>query len=583
MLIRICSWWLASAALLAPAVARAQTDTSGIRKELARAASHYENSLRNTAPHRMMRAGFCDETVGRFCVQYDVGRLPPLPPEPEALKQARAGAIEAFGKAVNAWPEDSTVAAPLIRYLVEDGRAEEALAVARTFGEKTPDGGWADLLLAFAHHAAREDEQADARFARGLSRALPSERQQMHDVSSLLTREERAKYQALPARERALYHERLWNLADPLFLTPGNESLAEHLSRKVYARILAHVPADADGLGWGPDQEELTVRFGVPTTRTQNFGQGTGKQLTAHYDPDQVTYVPPGLLTRAHQLRFEPGAAWPYDTVRAHSGYAPRTLRRMEVLEHQVARFPQSDSTVLRADFVVMLDDSARRPATIEVGLFLLDSMYQVIAHVRDTMAAESDRMVGTLSLRLPAGATAYSLETLDTATRLASRARYLLPPLPRARPILSDVVIFGASDAAAPTSRANAEFQPLPSLVVARSASIGLYLEARGLARSQQQVRYRVDLEVLEQERPGSFTRLVRRLGQALGMQQDEVAPKITWTQEQRGTDPVSIGLKLGRVQLDPGLKLFRVTITDLSNNAASTVERLVRVAPEG
>lgn len=572
--------WLASAALLLPALVRAQTDTTSLRKELAQAASLYESKLRSTAPHRLMRSGFCDETVGRFCLQYDVGRLPPLPPEPAPLKQARAVTIEAFRKAVSAWPTDSTVVAPLIRYLVEDDRAQEAVSVARAFADTTVDGGWADLLLAFAHHAAREDEKADALFARGMSRALPSERQRMHDVSPLLSSDERAKYQTLAARERALYHQRLWNLADPLFLTPGNESLAEHLSRKVYARILAHVPSDPQGLGWGADQEVLTLRFGVPLSRTQNFGQGAGKQLVEHYHPEQLTYVPPAMLSKANQLRFEPGAAWPYDTVRAHSGYAPLTIRRMQVLEHQLSRFPLGDSSVLRADFLLVLDDSVPRPGTVEVGLFVLDSMYQVIAHVRDTIAAASDRVAGTLSLRLPDGATAYSLEALDTDTRLASRARYLLAPLPGVRPVLSDVVIFGATDAAPPTSRNSAEFQPLPSLVIQRNAPIGLYLEARGLSRRQQSARYRVDLEVLEQERPGSFTRIVRGLGRALGLQQDEVAPKITWTQEQRGVDPVAIGLKLGRVQLDPGLKLFRVTLTDLSNQATSTVERLVRIA---
>jgi hypothetical protein len=324
----------------------------------------------------------------------------------------------------------------------------------------------------------------------------------------------------------------------------------------------------------------MTLRFGVPVHRTKNFGQGTGPGLVEHFDPEQMTYVPPALLTKPEQQRFEPGSPWPFDTIRAFSGYQPRTFRRMQVLEHQVSRFPQGDSGVVRADFVIALEDTMKRPARVEAALFVLDSMYRVLAQVRDTLVVDSIRTSAVLSLRMPPGAAAYSVETLELETRLASRARYLMGPAAKARPVLSDVVIFNATDAPPPATRASAEFQPLPTLVIKRNAAIGFYLEARGLIRSQQQARYRVDLEVLEQEKPGSFTRLVRRLGRALGVSEDEVAPKITWTQEQRTTDPVAIGLKLGRVQLDPGLKLFRVTVTDLANGAHSTVERLIRVA---
>jgi hypothetical protein len=566
--------------LALPTTLWAQTDTAAVRKELQRAASEYENTLRNTAPHRLMRSGYCDETVGRFCVIYDVGRLAPLPPEPERVKQARTRAIDAFRKAVTEAPGDSTLVAPLIRYLVEGDRAPEAVEVARKFSENAKDGAWADLLLGFAHHAARDDAKAEELMLRGLHLALPIERVQIHDVAPLLTREEQQKYKALPARERAVYQERLWNLSDPLFLTQGNESLVEHVARRVYARMLAQAPAT--DTPWGPDQEEMAVRFGVPTARTQNFGQGMGgKQLVEHYDPEQLTYVPPALLTKSQVLRFEPGAAWPFDTVRAFSGYAPRTFKRMQVLEHQVARFPTGDSVLLRADFKVA-PDSVSGPLRVDVGLFALDSMYDVIAHVRDTLELPRSDAVANISLRMPPNAVAYSLETIEIGTGLASRARYVLPAWPRGRPTVSDVVIFAASEAAPPGSRADAAFRPLPSLVIKRDDAIGFYVEARGLVAPRTGdglVRYRVDLEVLEQDRPGNFSRAVRRLGRALGLQQDDVAPRITWTQQHEPAAVVPIGLKLGKIQLEPGLKLFRVTVTDMATGGGTTVERLIRV----
>jgi hypothetical protein len=557
----------------------AQTDSLSLKKELSDAARNYENSKRSSAQHRLMQNMFCDEQVGRYCLIYDRGILPTLPGEPEQVTKARDRAIVAFQKAVAAWPSDSTIVAPLIRYLVEADRGAEAVQVAQQFKEVTTDKVWAMFLLGFAQHGARDDAAADETFARALHDALPSERQEMHDVTFILSRDERAKYQAFTGPLRARYLERLWRLADPLYLTPGNESLVEHLSRKVYTHILALAPTGEEG-AWAADQEALTIRFGVPTARTYSFGQTGQKSLIEHYDPDQLTYVPPALVTKGGLPRAEPGSAWVYDTVRANSGFAPRTLRRMKTLEHQVERFPAGDSTLVRADFTLTLDDSVKLPARVQVALFVLDSTYDVIAAVVDTMNVEAAKPIGTLSVRAPASAAAYSLEAMELGTRLANRARYALPVMARARLTLSDVVLFAASDAPPPSSRTSAQFTPFASLLLARGTPIGVYLEARGLSRTPDRMnRYRVDLEVLEQEKPGVFSRAVRSLGRALGLQGNDVAPKISFTQNQPAGDPAPIGIKLGSIQLEPGLKQFRVTVTDLQTNASVVTDRLVRV----
>jgi hypothetical protein len=565
--------------LFVPLSLEAQSDSLALKKELIESARSYENSKRSSAQHRLMQNMFCDEQVGRYCLIYDRGILPTLPGEPEQVTKARDRAIVAFQKAAAAWPSDSTIVAPLIRYLVEADRGAEAVKVAQQFKEVTTDKVWAMFLLGFAQHGARDDAAADETFALALHDALPSERQQMHDVTFILERDERQKYEAFTGPQRARYLERLWRLADPLYLTPGNESLVEHLSRKVYTHILALAPSGEEG-AWAADQEALTIRFGVPTARTYSFGQTGQKSLIEHYDPDQLTYVPPALVTKGGLPRAEPGSAWVYDTVRANSGFAPRTLRRMKTLEHQVERFPAGDSTLVRADFTLTLDDSVKLPARVQVALFVLDSTYDVIAAVIDTMNVEAAKPVGTLSVRAPASAAAYSLEAMELGTRLANRARYALPVMPRARLTLSDVVLFAASDAPPPNARTSAQFTPFSSLVLARGTPIGIYLEARGLTRTPDRMnKYRVDLEVLEQEKPGVFSRAVRGLGRALGLQGNDVAPKISFTQNQPAADPAGIGIKLGSIQLEPGLKQFRVTVTDLQTNASVVTDRLVRV----
>jgi hypothetical protein len=464
--------------------------------------------------------------------------------------------------------------------MIEDQQAQDAMAIARRFAETGGDAAWAQLLLGLAVHSSGDEATAETVFARTLPQLLPSERVRLHDASALLTREEQQKYHTLTGSERARYHERLWRLADPLYLTEGNESLIEHFSRRVYSHILAYAPASGE-LGWGPDVEQLTLRFGVPTARTQNFGTGVGgKRVTEHFAPNQLTYVPPALITRAGLTPFEPGTPWPYDTIRSTSGYAPKTFRRMMVLEHQVARFPARTSGELRADYLIPLDSAVQLPARFEVALFALDSTYQVVAEKRDTVTVNGAQAARRLSMTLPAGIVAYSLEAIDLGSRLAARGRYLFPARTALRPLLSDLVIMRASDAAPPTSRTDAEFRPLSTLMIRQGDAIALYFEARGLtANAARDVRYRVDLEVLEPDSPGTFTRVVRRLGRALGMGGDDVAPRITWNQEQTTTETTVIALKLGAVQLEPGLKQFKLTLTDSQTGASSTVERLLRI----
>jgi hypothetical protein len=541
----------------------------------------YERSLRRLAPFRMGSSpSHCDEIVGRFCLYYDAGPGPPLPAEPEGIQKARTRAILAFQAAMDWNPADTLVAAPLVRFLVEGGRNEEAVQIAQRFVQTNRDSVWPDLLLGFARHAAGLTAEAVAAFARALEQMRPSEREDWQDVRYLLAPAERPRYRELRGDARATYESRLWRIADPLYLTAGNESWTEHMARQVYARILRRVPVVQGSVSWGEDLDELTQRFGVPKARTQDNRRGLELQITEHYDPDQLTYVPPEVHVNDGITLFEPGAAWPYDTIRARSGYAPSTVRRMRVLEHQISRFPLGDSTLLRADLRMPLDSAVQQPARVEFGLFVLDSAFRVLGQVRDTIDAVRDTALGVLALSLPEGAVAYSLEARELGTRQAARARYLLPLPLVSRPVLSDLVMVSASASVPPSSRGSPAFQPLSTLRIPRYEPVAIYLEARGLTpNSDREIRYRVDLEVLEQGRPGSVGRAVRGLGRLLGLGGRDVAPRITWTERARSAPFVPIALKLGELRLDPGLKRFRVTVTDLDTGLSGSVDRVVRI----
>ncbi|HSL70998.1 MAG TPA: hypothetical protein VK864_12200, partial [Longimicrobiales bacterium] len=466
------------------AAAAAQLDTADLRRDLKRVAAAYERAARRQAPHRLSGSpGPCDEIVGRFCLTYDAARNTPLPPEPEGVKEARAAAIAAFRGGARQLPHDTAVAAPLVRYLIEHGEFDAALEAAQAFAQANPGTAWSDLLLGFALHYAQQNAESERAFDIALVQLTEREQRRAADVYYLLSPAERSIYKKLLEAPRQKYHRELWRLADPLFLTPGNESRTEHFARYVYARILARVPVVLGSVSWGDDIEELTRRFGVPAARTQSWGNtGFDLQITEHFEPDQLTYVPPELSRTRVPPAPLPGAGWPYDTVRVRSGFAPRTVRAMRPLEHQLSRFPAGSATRLRVDFRMSLDTAVAPDARVEAGLFVADSVLEVLAEVRDTIQNEAGVAQGWLELDLPSGARIYSVETRELSTHLAARARYQLPPRPAGPLVISDLVLLAAGDPL-PVNRDAPQFHPLGSLVIETSRPIALYLEVIGLA----------------------------------------------------------------------------------------------------
>ena len=562
--------------LVLPLSAAAQSASDTTRAVARKAAEEYERMRSSKAPHQLQQNSFCDEQVGFWCVVWDRGQPRALPAEPKEVTDARRRAIEAYTQVFNAVPSDSLIASFLVRYLVEDDKPRDALNVARAFAETGANSVLADFLHGFALHALGDDVRAEGFYARGMmNMTTPRERAEMHDLLMLLDKDEKRKYMPLPGSQKGAYHEMLWRLADPLYLTPGNESLIEHFTRRVYASMLAAAPAADPGLRFGGPEAELMARYGAPAAITMAYSP-QGRRYTHHSHPNQLTYVPPAMLTKGLP-RFEPGGAWPYDTVRQFSGYAPRTIRVMNVMEHQLIRFPSEKQ--VRIDYVLPKDSAVQYPAQFEVGLFMLDSAFAIIGEIRDTVEATAAGKTGTLTAPLPAGAVAYSLETLDLNSRLAGRARYMMAPTAPTL-VLSDLAIISGDTETPPATKASADFQPFASLVLPRGTPIALYVETNGLRVTGNEVEYRVELEVLEQEKPGVFSRAVSRLGQALGLAQQEVAPRITWSQQQQAAAPITtISLKLGAIQLEPGIKMFRVTVIDALSNQRAVVERLVRV----
>ena len=578
------------AGVTSPLGAQDSTSAEAERQKRAarRAEAEYESLARRLAPATFgSGGGECDEIVGRFCLRFDAGEPRPIPPELPRVVQARRDAVETLRRAFALMPGDLRIAGSLVRYLVEDGRADEAVSAAEAFAWATPDSTWKELLVAFGMHARGDDSAAELRFAEGIARLPAEEARRLERVDVLLAGDERRLYREMDEAEQRRYERELWTAADPLYLTPGNEARAEHFARHVWARLLSQAPVVFGMVPWGKDLDELTLRYGVPKGRERDVSSWTTDvRMIEHFDPNQLAYVPERLRTAGLGEAPPPGEPWPLDNPRPRSGHAPLTFRRLLPFAHQVTRFPVGDSVVLRVDGALALDSVAAEGGngrTATAALFVLDSAYSHVTEQRRRVASERDTLFVSFEAMLPAGRFVYSLEAIEEESRLAGRARYevlLNAPAP-GELALSDLLIARPyRDADLPRDRNSPELKPRAVLIVQPADTLGLYAEVSGLADpGDGATRYRVEVSIRRTDESG-IRRAVRWVGRVLGVSGRDTPPRVSWTGAGAagGIEPLAVDLDLAG--LGSGLYLIELAVQDLTTGLRRESHKAIRVA---
>lgn len=557
-----------------------------IRRTARNAEARFERLLRTLAPLRWGSSPGtqCDEIVGRFCLTYDSEALPTPEPEAPRVRDARREAIEALRLAFSYEADRLATTRPLVRYLVEDDRATEAVSAARTYDALTGDTVWGPLLLGFALHALAEDTAAERLFDLGLSRFDPEERRRIRDLDWIVSVRDRGFYRGLDDEARRRSEARLWRHADPLYLTPGNERRAEHLSRHVWSRILGMTPIVAGMPRWGRDLEELTVRYGVPMARTRTRGVGLREGgLTEHYDPDALAFIQEDLLSRGPAPTPPPGERWGLEHPRARSSFAPRTLRRLIPLPHQVTRFPNEDRTTVRIDGVLELDSLARGAAVARTGLWLLDEFTMTtLDSVAGSVLVRGDSLRFHHEVEALPGGRLYSLEALEEESGLGGRARYALDleEPPGSAPIVSDPLLARPFGGRLPEGREDPRLAPHGELVLAAGDTVGLYAEALRLRPDAEGIRhFRVDLSVRRADRAAFPARAVAWIGRRLGLGSAPQPPRVVWEDRWEAVEPAIIAIDLPLADLPGGLHAVELSVTDLLTGAETTTRKLVRI----
>lgn len=449
-------------------------DSAQILRKAHELQAKFERQRRQMLPRFYLGAPTHCLIVGRFCQWHANLSAYTIPDEGNKIRQARARLLRDLETAGRAVPGDDWIVGQRVRYLAET-RDMAAIRVAR---ECTATKWWCDALTGYALHIDGDFVGADSAFSLALDGMPPGLRCHWINVSPLLDSDLRKTYRRLPCAEREARLGRIWWLADPLLMTPGNERRTEHFARVLHT-ALQQEARNTHGLSWGGDLAELTVRFGWPEKWTQqpspSMYPGVEPSITGHErEPGFhffLTTWPPdslGLVT---------DSLWEIDQFPPREKYSPLYARAFVNLDAQVARFRRGDSTLVVAAYDVSRDTLFRgrkfRAALAAMGD---DATPAVIRDVPDAPARQ------VLTLTTPWKSQLIGVELLATDSAAAARWRsgFAEVPLAPDRISVSDL-LFVESGPSLPADLAEATGRAHGGTVFARNTKIGLFWELYG------------------------------------------------------------------------------------------------------
>ena len=486
--------------------------------------------------------GRCDEIVGRYCLWHDDdgGRDREPPEESESVRRERVRLLERLEDALAAAPRSDWLVGQRVRYLVDAGRPAEALRQA-TSGCRAALW-WCRALQGFVHHDEGRHVRAERAFAAALRVMDAGRRRRWTDLSLLLGGDAEDRWEEGDEAARERMARRLWRMADPLWLVPGNDRRTEHLSRRVAVRMREDAATPFSSY-WDPGLGELTLRYGVPWA----FGRrppGAGDlasqpEVVGRHHPRALHWLPSSdaLLDPA---RAE-ADAWELDDPEPRTEHAPPYADTTGRLDHWLSVFPRGDTTVVVAAFRPALaapaaegdrDDGAPAGEALLrlVPVAALDSAEGLTSAASgEALPAPEDRWAGGprrgLAVSVPSRPHLLSLELLHRRAKVAERSRYGLPLERRLEglPGLSDLLVLEPADSlppaadALPSTLEAALPRARPPGAAAPGDRLALYWELYGPRRLLENVEVSLTLA----ERGGG---VIDRLAGALGLRDDRV-----------------------------------------------------------
>lgn len=482
---------LAAALLLCPAPSRAQLaprDSSRVARAARDAQRDFEWHRRSNLQWTSGGSGgTCDARIGRFC--YWHGTTPDsAPPEAVTITRARDRLLAQLDTATQRLPGDGWIAGQRVRYFLEAGRRDSALAATRACAA---DAWWCEALRGLVLHVDGRYAAAESTYDRALAEMPDSTRCAWTDLSVLLDGRAADRYRALSCDERGALDARLWWLAQPFYSLGANDLRTEHFARLTIVRI-ARESVWPVAASWDTDEHDLIVRYGWPRwfERVRPVLDADPNYSVMGHDPQpSFAFFPDGrLIDSVYQA--VPGD-WDLTAYRAQTRYAPAYTASVPRVPVLLSRFERGDSAVIVAAYDAS-DDTLLVRHPFDAALVVTPDERQYF-----TSRQAAAPRTGALIANVPRLAAIASVELLDTAQRAAGRTREAVAPLPTGPELrLSDVLLF-RPDPTAPMPQTLAEAARTALVSVADTTrALGLYWEVYGRINAGEPVNVSLTIE---------------------------------------------------------------------------------------
>lgn len=547
----------------------------------------------------------------------DAGILPSLR---SGLALARDSLLATLDSTARRLPGDLWVAEARVRFAVDAGEYDRALASARACGLGPM---WCNALAGYVLASKHDVAAADSAFTAAAAAMSPEQRCHWFDLEWLIPLGvARAAYDRVPCERRDSVDRVIWWLADPLYAEPGNERRVEHYRRQLLDELRSR-PAHAERDDWtwqrnGRGLAEMLTRYGWPSYAywlgiaedASHYG-ALGLPFPKYSPPDRRTleaalfttfeYKPPRIHSMARWSAVDdPLHATPADweltaplgtRLAADKGWWP--IEHMARDSGAIEDIPldRTQRVFLPRDSTVLFAIAAAAPKTGWAGAANGAATHLVFSPAPDSVlqwtrltARDSTAVAWGLVPPRPAIA---GLEVLTSPGGWASRLRYgVAPPPPlsawrRDTIAVSEPVFVDASIAAEPLTVNGALRRMLGTTTLTNPHSVGVYWETYGLEPTDS-----VDVAVAITKR---VTGVLGRLGAAVGLAHQSTV-SVRWREPQparAGTSiPARIPMQARAIpvdlsQLSPGDYTVTVSMTRAGRGTATGAREFAIARP--
>ncbi len=505
---------------------------------------------------------YCHERIGRYCLWYSDDESSWETPEEHArVKSERERLMEWLRATLLVSPHDEWARGQLVRYLIEAGDTEEAIAISRDCAEEQ---WWCAALSGYTLHTAGRFSDSEQEFGRALAAMPARERQRWTDLTPLLDGSDARAYRRLSDAQRDSVERRFWWLANPLYMVRGNERLTEHLSRNVIERIYGE-SRRLDRVSWGADNREIVLRFGAPRgwqrIRPAGGDPLDGRAIVTHYESHGREFSPSFEMMESPEAIV--AEAWKVKVPRARTQYRPGYATIFADLASQVAVFRRGDSALVLAAYELPSDSvSTSEPVRAAIVRASHERAPPRIVESRQTGRH------GVMQAMLPAPDALVSVEVMASESGRAARSRHGLRSAHIARRGfgISDVLLLEPGGTP-PESLDDAMGRVRGSLRATAGAPVMLYWELYDATEQGEEIAFEISLR--EQRERGFLAR-------TLGLGRPAAAIDMRGREHVRG--PVAArGVEINLGDLPPGSYALEVVASRRGEGRARSLRTIL------